>query len=110
VGAPPDGHALASIVGYGEEIPMSRTPPERTPAQQREADRIQALRLGTPDAMRVWAERYRVPLFHLDDDELLLVSIHGARVVAFGGNLRSDSQAWLAANEARIRAEREMTR
>lgn len=89
---------------------MSRTPPERTPEQQREADRIAALRIGTADAMRTWAARYAVPLFHLDDDELLLLSIHGARVVAFQGALRRESEAWLASNEARIRAERELMR
>lgn len=89
---------------------MSRTPPPRTPAQQREHDRMQALRDGTSDAMRAWAARYQVPLFHLDDDELLLLSIHGARVVAFAGSLQRQSAAWLATNEARIRAEREITR
>ena len=89
---------------------MSRTPPPRTPAEQRAHDRIQALRLGTPDAMRQWAARYGVPLFHLDDDALLLVSIHSARVVAFTGKIQRESAAWLAANEARIRAERELVR
>ena len=89
---------------------MARTPPPRTYEQQREADRVQALRIGTADAMRQWAERYSVPLFHLDDDELLLVSIHGSRVAAFTGKLRKESETWLAQNEARIRAERELTR
>lgn len=89
---------------------MSRTPPPRTPEQQREHDRVQALKAGTPHAMRQWAERYAVPLFHLEDDELLLISIHSARVVAFTGALRRASEQWLAENEARIRAERELMR
>jgi hypothetical protein len=60
--------------------------------------------------MRQWAARWGVPLFHLDDDDLLLVSIHAARVTAFTGRLRQESQAWLAQHEARIRAERELRR
>ena len=40
-----------------------RTPPER----QQEAERNIALRIGTPAAVRAWAERYRVPLIGMDE-------------------------------------------
>lgn len=86
---------------------MSYTPPPLSPEAQRDADRTQALRIGTPDALRAWAEQYDAPLFHLDDDELLLLSIHEARVVLFQGAARRQSRAWLDANKARILAERE---
>jgi hypothetical protein len=85
---------------------MSRTVPERTPAQQKAADRIVALRIGTPAAVRAWAERYDVPLIDMEDDDLLLISIHDARAELFP-DLRAASLAWLRANKARILAERE---
>lgn len=89
---------------------MSRTPPQRTPEQQRDADRVQALRSGTPEAMRAWAATYQVPLFHQDDDDLLLVAIHDARATLFTGQLRRESLAWLAAHQERILAERRAQR
>lgn len=79
-----------------------RTPPERTPSEQREHDRVQALKVGTPDAVRAWAARYNVPLIGADDDELLLLSIHAARVEALTGTARRTSRDWLAQNQARI--------
>jgi hypothetical protein len=84
-----------------------RTPPERTPAQQKAHEREQALRDGTPAAVRAWAQRYDVPLIGIDDDEMLLISIHEARVELFQGAARRKSIHWLAANKARIIAERE---
>ena len=49
-------------------------PPPRTTEQQREAERDQALRIGTPAALRAWATKYAVPLIGMDDDELLLIA------------------------------------
>lgn len=89
---------------------MSRTPPERTPEQQREADRIAAIRIGTPAAVRAWAERYAVPLIHPEDDETLLITIHEARAALFHGPAKRASLAWLFQNRARIIAAREATR
>jgi hypothetical protein len=85
---------------------MSRTPPERTPDQQRDHDWEAAMRTGTPDAVRRWATQYDVPLIHPEDDELLLDSIHTARAQAFTGAARRESVRWLAANHARVMAER----
>lgn len=84
-----------------------RTPPPRTPEQQRHADRLAALRIGTVDATRAYAAQYGIDLFFVDDDELLLITIHEAREVVLTGKARKESQAWLAANKAWIVAERE---
>lgn len=84
-----------------------RTPPPRTPEQQKEVDRIAALRIGTPAAIRAYAAQYDMSLFCVDDDELLLISIHEAREVVLTGKAKRASAAWLAANKARIVAERE---
>lgn len=81
---------------------MSRTLPPRTDTQQRDHDRVRALRIGTPAAMRDWAARYQVPLFHLEDDEVLLISIHEARIELLTGAARRASLDWLAAHRARI--------
>lgn len=75
---------------------------ERSIAEQRTADRIAALRIGAPDAVRAWARQYDVPLINPDDDELLLITIHEARVATFTGKTRRASERWLAANKARI--------
>lgn len=85
---------------------MSRTPPPRTNEQQRTAEREIALRIGTPAAVRGWAQKYDVPLIGMDDDEALLISIHEARAELFPA-LRAASLAWLQANKARVVAERE---
>jgi hypothetical protein len=84
-----------------------RTPPPRTPEQQQAHDRIETLRIGTLAAVRAYAAQYDVALFGLDDDELLMISIHEAREVLFTGKAKRESAAWLAANKARIVAERE---
>lgn len=83
-----------------------RTPPERTPDQQRTHDHMAALRQGTPDAVRAWAATYDVPLLHAEDDDLLLLSIHAARVELLRGAAKRTSQQWLHANRARILAAR----
>jgi hypothetical protein len=85
---------------------MSRIPPERSADQQQEADRDIALRIGTPAALRGWAQKYDVPLLGTDDDELLLISIHEARAELFP-TMRRASLEWLKQNKARIMAERE---
>lgn len=88
---------------------MSRTPPPLTSEQQAEVARLVALREGTPEALRAWAERYSIPLIHPEDDELLLISIHEARAAetALPEHLRAASRRWLRENRARIVAERE---
>lgn len=88
---------------------MARIAPQRTPEQQAEADRIAALRDGIPDALRAWAKRYDIPLIRPDDDDLLRISIHEARVadIAIPVRPRAESRRWLAANRARIVSERE---
>jgi hypothetical protein len=86
---------------------MSRTPPPRTPEQQRAFDRVAALKIGTPQAVRAWAARYAVPLIHADDDDLLLISIHESRMEVCTGKRWAESVAWLNANKARIVAEHE---
>jgi len=86
---------------------MSRTPPPRTPDQQRDVDRIAALKIGTPDAIRQWAARYRVPLIHPEDDELLLITIHETRIKCLTGKRVFESHCWLATNRARIIAARQ---
>lgn len=85
---------------------MSRTPPPRTTEQQRAAEREIALRIGTPAAVRAWAQKYDVPLIGMDDDEALLITIHEVRAELFP-TLRAASLAWLQANRARIVAARE---
>lgn len=84
-----------------------KTPPPRTPEQQKTHEREQALRTGTPAAVRAWATTYDVPLIGMDDDELLLISIHEARAELFHGQARRASWDWLKQNKARITAERE---
>lgn len=84
---------------------MSRTPPERTSPQRQAADRDVALRIGTPAALRAWAQRYDVPLLGMEDDDLLLISIHEARAELFP-SMRRASQEWLKVNKARIMAAR----
>jgi hypothetical protein len=88
---------------------MARTPPPLTPERRANAARLAALRDGTPEALRAWAEAYDIPLIHPEDDELLLISIHEARrdEAAMPEHLRAASRRWLAANRARIVAERE---
>jgi hypothetical protein len=88
---------------------MDRTVPQRSPEQQAAADRLAALTIGTPDALRAWAAAYGIPLINAEDDELLLISIHEARVQlpALPAHLRSQSRRWLDANRARIVSERE---
>lgn len=85
---------------------MSRIPPSRTEAQQKAADRLAALRDGAPAAVRAWAERYEVPLIGMDDDEVLLITIHEVRAELFP-KLRAASLAWLRDNRAQIVAARE---
>lgn len=88
---------------------MPRQAPQRSPEQQAAADRLAALVVGTPDAMRAYATKYNLPLIRTEDDELLLISIHEARVQlrALPAHLRRQSHRWLAANRARIVSERE---
>lgn len=90
---------------------MARAAPHRTPEQQAEADRIAALKDGTPDALRAWAAQYTIPLIHPEDDDLLRISIHEARVAdnAIPMRRRAESRRWLAANRARIVSEREQS-
>lgn len=83
-----------------------RTTPPRTTEQQQAAERDIALRTGTPSALRSWAQTYDVPLLGMDDDELLLISIHEVRAELFP-TLRRASQEWLKTNKARILAERQ---
>lgn len=81
---------------------MPRTPPERTADQQRVHDRIAALREGTVEAVRAWAAKYGVTLF--GDDELVLLSIHEARIdePRMLPRLRAASRRWVKANKERI--------
>ena len=74
---------------------MPRTPPPRTEDQQRHADRLAALRIGTVEAVRAWAVKYGVELF--GDDDLVLRSIHEARAVDIGvsAKARRESKRWL---------------
>ena len=82
-----------------------RTPPTRTTEQQQAAERIIALSIGTPEALRGWAQKYDVPLLGMDDDELLLISIHEGRAELFS-DVRRASLWWLKTNKARIMAAR----
>jgi hypothetical protein len=88
---------------------MPRIPPSRTHEQQANADRLAVLKVGTPAALRAWAEQYEIPLIRAEDDDLILISIHEARVAeeALPEYLRASSRRWLAANRGRIVAERE---
>lgn len=88
---------------------MARTVSARTPEEQATADRIAALRAGTPTALRAWAEHYAIPLINPDDDELLLISIHEARTnePGIGAKEQAQSRRWLKENRARIIATRE---
>jgi hypothetical protein len=74
---------------------MPKTPPPRTEDQQRRAERLTALRTGTVEAVRAWAEKYGVELF--GDDELVLRSIHEARAadVGMSAKIRRESKHWL---------------
>jgi len=77
---------------------MPRTPPQRTPAQQKEHERRDALaRLDIP-AMRAWAAHYAVGL--LGSDHTVLISMHETRVIdkVTPAPLRRESIAWLQAN------------
>lgn len=86
----------------------NRRVPERTHTQQRDADRLKALRTGTPEAVRAWAKQYDISLIEPEDDALLSITIHEARAVLFTGKVRKKSQTWLAENKARIMAAREV--
>jgi hypothetical protein len=72
-----------------------RTAPALTPAQQRQAERLAALRSGDVALVRAWAARYGVPL--LGDEQTLLISYHEARAVerAMPDRVRRDSRRWL---------------
>ena len=76
---------------------MSRPVPPRTPAQQQEHERRQALASLDVAAMRAWAERYAVEL--LGDDRTVLISMHEVRVLdkATPAALVKESVAWLQA-------------
>jgi hypothetical protein len=85
-----------------------RTPPPRTAEQQKDAEREQALRIGTPATIRAWAQKHDVPLIGMDDDAMLLISIHEARAELFP-TLSRTSREWLKQHRARIVVERETT-
>lgn len=74
-----------------------RTAPQRTPAQQREHERREALASLDVATMRAWAERYAVEL--LGDDRTVLISMHEARVLdrVMPAALVRESIAWLQA-------------
>lgn len=74
---------------------MSRTAPARTPAQQQEHERREALASLDVATMRAWAERYAVEL--LGDDRIVLISMHEARVLdrVTPAALVRESIAWL---------------
>ena len=74
---------------------MSRPVPSRTPAQQREHERREALASLDVAALRAWAERYAIEL--LGDDQTVLISMHEVRVVdrATPAALVRESVAWL---------------
>lgn len=75
-----------------------RTPPPRTPAQQKEHERRKALATLDVAAMRAWAEQYSVGL--PGDDALILLAMHEVRVIdrVTPARLRRESIAWLQAN------------
>lgn len=72
-----------------------RTPPTRTPEQQKEHERRAALAALDIPAMRAWAERYAFSL--QGDDRTVLISMHETRVLdkATPPKLRKESIAWL---------------
>ena len=74
---------------------MSRPVPSRTPAQQQEHERREALATLDVPAMRAWAARYAIEL--LGDDRVVLISMHEARVIdkATPAALVKESIAWL---------------
>lgn len=82
----------------------------RVPAITRASARIDALRIGTPAAVRAWAREWGVPLINPEDDELLLITIHEARIDEPGlpAEVRIASKRWLKENRARIVQAREM--
>lgn len=86
-----------------------RIVPARALAQQKAADRRAALLSGDLVQIRAWATQYDVPLVNPDDDELLLISMHEARVTdpTMPARIGQESQRWLDANKARIVKERE---
>ena len=72
-----------------------RAAPAHTPDQQRQTERIAALRSGDVGQVRAWAERYGVTL--LGDEQTVLISFHEARAVeqALPVSVRRDSRRWL---------------
>ena|ERR1051325_4579142 len=76
---------------------MPRTP-QRTPEQQKEHERREALATLDVPAMRAWAARYAVGL--LGDDRTVLISMHETRVLdkVTPARLRQESITWLQAN------------
>ena len=89
---------------------MPRTPPQRTPAQQQEHERRQALAALDVTAMRAWAERYAVGL--LGDDRTVLISMHETRAVdvAIPRTLKNESIAWLKEQHPTSTVLEQMTR
>lgn len=84
---------------------MSRRVPPITKASAR----LDALRTGTVGAVRAWAREWNIPLINMDDDELLLISIHEARLneSAMPHEVRIQSKRWLRTNKDRIIKQRE---
>lgn len=76
---------------------MARIPPDRTPAQQKEHERREALASLDVAALRAWAARHEVEL--LGDDGMVLISMHETRVLdkATPAALVKESIAWLQA-------------
>lgn len=76
---------------------MPRTPPARTPEQQKAYELRTILTALDVAALRAYAERWGVAL--LGDDRMLLISMHEARVVsrATPARERRASIAWLHA-------------
>lgn len=74
---------------------MPRTPPARTPAQQKEHERREALATFDVATMRAWADTYGAQL--LGDDRTVLISMHEARVLdkQTPAALVKESIAWL---------------
>ena len=74
-----------------------RPVPTRTPAQQQEHERRQALASLDVTAMRAWATRYAVGL--LGDDRTVLISMHETRAsdLKMPRALQHESIAWLKA-------------
>ena len=73
--------------------------------EKRDSERIAALRIGTIEAVKAWAVKYKAPLFTFaTNEDLLLLSIHEARAneSALPRAMRRESQRWLDTNKARI--------